>query len=729
MTRLDGAARRYFPSIQLVGVWLVYGLVRAALRVGADGWRFVAPATTASLAHAATWAFLTPLIAHTTRRARRAKVGLVRAVAVHVALGTVCTVLSTAAYHYGMIWTLGRTPWGFWQTFARTADVNLVTYVIAISVILMWDYRRAALAADLRSQALQSELSQARFQFLQRQLQPHFLFNALNAIAELTHEVPRVAATMLAHLRSLLSSALRASSRTQVPLREELALLEPYLAIQRTRFSDWLRIEQRIEPETLDVLVPPLVLQPLVENAIQHGLAARDVPGVLAIESRAWRGRLQLRVCDNGAGTGHGHARGLGIGLRNTEERLRSLYGSDFRLAVRDETGGGVTAEIDFPLRERLPAAAPAPPASLETAGDSEPPWPRLTKPRLVALVGMWLGLWAFWLAQTLFIVATSPSPVPMALSAILGDLVTALVWIPLTPLIARMADGIRTARWSWPPRIVVHLVLSLVVAYGHMEFVRLVTGYGEPAPWYVPINSSVLTMDVLLYAAIVAWVHGRDVAAWYRARAEDALSLTNALYDARWRALSASLEAELLVRVLDRVIATVPDDPRRAEEMIEQLADAVRQTLEATTVAHLPLQRELEVAQTVADLHRLVGEGDIRFVSDAPDDMQTLVPSGVVRNLIRLADHGALHGRTRVLDLHVRLTPASQRHRALELTASEPVWSAPEPAGARVPDGSPSVAHAAIEIRDPSHAVALFDAGGTDAHDVPDERVALVPA
>ena len=212
-----------------------------------------------------------------------------------------------------------------------------------------------ALQAE-RERALEAEglARQARLEALRYQLNPHFLFNTLNAISTLVSEGDASGANaMLARLSRLLRSTLEENTLEEIPLRREIAIAEEYLAIEKARLGARLNLKLSIAPDTLDVLVPTFFLQPLVENAIRHGIGPRPEGGTLAIETHLSGGRFHLYVSDDGVGAHAANgqqerARG-GIGLANTIERLRVLYGEDHGLIVKWPAEGGCRIEVQFP--------------------------------------------------------------------------------------------------------------------------------------------------------------------------------------------------------------------------------------------------------------------------------------------------------------------------------------------------------------------------------------------
>ena len=227
--------------------------------------------------------------------------------------------------------------------------------------------RLTAEAAGLQAERaqLEGQLAEARLAALRMQLNPHFLFNALNTVSAFIERDPERAQTMVAQLAGLLRRVLDGDKRSEIPLADELAILRDYLAIQRARFGDGLVVEEDVDPAALDALVPPLLLQPLAENAVEHGvsrlvgLAGRIEIGA-RIETPADDARqLVLTITDNGPGPDAPGARhGSGVGLANTRDRLQALYGDAARLTLEPAPSGGCVATSTLPLH--FPEAAHA---------------------------------------------------------------------------------------------------------------------------------------------------------------------------------------------------------------------------------------------------------------------------------------------------------------------------------------------------------------------------------
>jgi LytS/YehU family sensor histidine kinase len=196
----------------------------------------------------------------------------------------------------------------------------------------------------------------ARLQALRFQLQPHFLFNTLNAISTLIVEGESLAANrMLVQLAGFLRITLEESSAPEISLLREVSKTREYLAIEKARLGDRLDVDVSVAPGAEDALVPALLLQPLAENAIQHGIAPRPTGGRLTIRAMREGTRVRIEVADNGAGHSHRPPRGSrrGLGLANTLERLRVLYGNDHHLHVRWPDEGGCIVDLDLPYSTR----------------------------------------------------------------------------------------------------------------------------------------------------------------------------------------------------------------------------------------------------------------------------------------------------------------------------------------------------------------------------------------
>lgn len=354
-------------ALLILGAWTVYGLVHAVYWMATNQtqlWRWGWIVATA-LILAWVWAALTPLVFRLSTAAAPARVGWTASIAIHGAvLATISLVMTALRLALIAVLLTDVTPplasrfeyvpkifaEVFWSRAVFWADVHLFTYLTVVLTGLALASHRRYVDRALRAHVLETQLARAQLHFLELQLQPHFLFNSLNAIQELAHETPNAAERMLRRLHALLAMSLERSGRDEVSLAEELAALEPYLDIQRTRF-EWLSVKVSADEAARLALVPHLILQPLAENAIRHGLAVRQAPGHIDVSAERRGDRLLLRVRDDGVGLSPLKSGRPGIGLRNAGERLRQLYGADHRFELRQAPGSGVLVEIEIPYR------------------------------------------------------------------------------------------------------------------------------------------------------------------------------------------------------------------------------------------------------------------------------------------------------------------------------------------------------------------------------------------
>lgn len=241
----------------------------------------------------------------------------------------------------------------------RTLDFELPVYWALVGLQHAVDYHQEMRERELRAAQVETRLVAAQLGTLQQQLHPHFLFNTLHAISTLVHRDPQKADEMIERLSDLLRLTLDKVGVQEVPLAEELEYLRAYLDIEQVHFGDRLQIQYRISPGTLHALVPNLILQPLAENAIRHGLEPRRQAGRLSIEASLEGTQVVLRVRDTGRGLSRIGVAGTnaGVGLTNTRARLERLYGGAGRLDLEPNPGGGTVATVTMPFRPAVPAA------------------------------------------------------------------------------------------------------------------------------------------------------------------------------------------------------------------------------------------------------------------------------------------------------------------------------------------------------------------------------------
>jgi two-component system LytT family sensor kinase len=259
---------------------------------------------------------------------------------------------------------LGLTRWGLGMTLTKDPWVavrNLASFFFVADVLRYWmiaaAYHLLAYQQEMRDRAtresrLATKLAEAKLDALERRLHPHFLFNTLNTIAALIRKDPPAAAAMVGNLSDLLRAAVYSEPGREITLATELDLLARYTDIQLARFSDRLRMSVSAPPEVLPAYVPNMILQPIVENAIRHGIAPREAAGMLTLDAERQGERLRLIVRDDGVGRKRATNGGPdnGFGINGTRARLTQLYGEDFSFAIDDCDPTGTVVTIDLPF-------------------------------------------------------------------------------------------------------------------------------------------------------------------------------------------------------------------------------------------------------------------------------------------------------------------------------------------------------------------------------------------
>src|SRR6516162_2922361 len=301
------------------------------------------------------WSVLTPVVYELTRRFTFDRNSWTTSLPIHLVACVVLTVLAAVVIVLldpMITWTPEKHVSFFAHTLSRfLMDFQRYWYIVLITQAIA--YYGKYQERQLRSSQLEAQLANAQLEVLKIQLEPHFLFNTLNSIASLARHDGVAAEDMTLQLADLLRMSLDGVGVHEVPLHQELTFLQKYVDIQLTRFHDRLSVETEIDPRTLDTLVPNLILQPLVENAIRHGISPRRAPGLVRITT--WRDRddVWMEIRDNGVGftRNRGAAPPEGVGLRNTRGRLRQLYNDDHAMVLEDAPGGGCTVKIRVPYR------------------------------------------------------------------------------------------------------------------------------------------------------------------------------------------------------------------------------------------------------------------------------------------------------------------------------------------------------------------------------------------
>jgi two-component system LytT family sensor kinase len=288
---------------------------------------------------------LTPAVFWMARRYPLVKGSIARRIPIHLAAAIVFCVVWAVAGSFLSVALTGSTPYG-----AGVRSWVLTTIPFGVSVYFALLGVEHAIFYFVQSHEREAQLAEARLGALRMQMQPHFLFNSLNAITVIVRDRDTATATrMLEHLGEMLRRVMRADRPQEVTLAEELDFVRQYLAIEQVRFSDRLRPVYEIAPDLVAAAVPEFVLQPLVENAVRHGLAKRAAATLLRIEARRDGEDVVLTVIDDGPGPAEA---GEGVGLSNIRERLATLYGPRARLELAQVPEGGTRATVRLPFRE-----------------------------------------------------------------------------------------------------------------------------------------------------------------------------------------------------------------------------------------------------------------------------------------------------------------------------------------------------------------------------------------
>jgi signal transduction histidine kinase len=358
--------RRWVRLALIWGIWTFIGIV-FTLQGYFTSYRSERPmAFTDSLYLQMTWSYLwalaTPLVLWAAARLPIERNNWLRSALLHVPIGIVLSVILTALGHvlnwlyWG--WTMGK-PFSF-ERMGRFVVANfsegIGIYLLIALTSYAFNYYRRFREGQLRTFQLEAQLSQAQLQALKMQLHPHFLFNTLHSISALLNQDTEAARKMITRLGDFLRLTLENSGSQEVTLQQEMEFLSCYLEIERIRFRNRLVTHMDVAPQALEARVPNLILQPIVENAIRHGIAPRSTPGLIEIEAKHRNGTLRIQVRDNGPGLPKHRTSEIlfkkGLGLSNTETRLERLYGAAHLFDLSNNPDGGLTVTLEIPFHK-----------------------------------------------------------------------------------------------------------------------------------------------------------------------------------------------------------------------------------------------------------------------------------------------------------------------------------------------------------------------------------------
>lgn len=346
------------------GIWTFIGIV-FALQGYFTSYRSERPVPFVDSAYMQmTWAYLfalaTPLVLWASSRLPIERNNWIRSFLIHLPISIVLSVVVTSLGRVA-IWMYFGMPAGRPLTLESVTRFVIGNFTEAMGIYMLialtaysFSYYGRFREGQLRTLQLEGQLSQAQLQALKMQLHPHFLFNTLHSISALLTKDTEAARTMITRLGDFLRLTLENSGSQEVTLEEEMQFLYCYLEIERIRFQDRLLTRIDVPAPVLDAKVPNLILQPIVENAIRHGIAPRSTAGVIEIEAKQRNGMLRIQVRDNGPGLpAHRTYENLfkkGVGLANTETRLERMYGSSHLLDLTNNDGGGLVVTLELPF-------------------------------------------------------------------------------------------------------------------------------------------------------------------------------------------------------------------------------------------------------------------------------------------------------------------------------------------------------------------------------------------
>ena len=298
------------------------------------------------------WGALTLGIIWLVRRVPFSREHWKKSLLIYIGAGMLCVLIRiTTTWSLSLVTTtFGDSP--LRERLLYQFHNNFFFFAAIVGAVYAVDYGRRLRERELRTAQLETRLAQAQLQVLRMQLQPHFLFNTLHGISTLMHRDVEAADAMLTQLSELLRIVMTSDGEQETTLKREMDFLERYVDIQQTRFGERLKVHLDVDPEALDAMVPTLVLQPLVENAIRHAIAPRASGGRVEVAARRENGTLRLEVRDDGPGLPDGVAPRQGLGLANTRARLEQLYGTEHRVAFSRAPQGGLVVQLTLPFRQ-----------------------------------------------------------------------------------------------------------------------------------------------------------------------------------------------------------------------------------------------------------------------------------------------------------------------------------------------------------------------------------------
>ena len=531
------------------------------------------------------------------------KLTKIQRTATFVVLGVVSVIAETWAS--GILHWAGAPGTPFIRRLVGRSDTNLLFYVAILGACFAARGRRRQIASELSGARLQAAAAGAQLHVLTLQLHPHFLFNALNLISQLAYESVEAAQRAVANLRGLLVESLRHAVHREVTLDDELSFLRAYLEIQQARFRDRLHVTITSSRDVARAAVPHLVLQPIVENAIVHGISPRASAGRVEISARRSNDRLILSIDDDGRGIA-ADARD-GVGLRNTRLRLEQLFGADHTLALSPRDPRGTHVTIDLPFRE-----VPEIGAGVDDVGDSAATSVEAAVPS-PRRVPSWLPIVAGWAAVAMIWTEIGALPNPNRAVAfnyaatLIAYSINVGLWMLLTVFVVGVARRFDLGRRPTMAMVLTHLVVGTVTSVVHTA-VWLATLYAIGSPVFSEMLRSMFgwaIWDLAAYAAVVAL----STVVAFSARFRDsrlAIARSQArLSSARVASLRLRLQPRVLLSSLDALARVIALDAEASEATIARIGDLLRMLLARADREFVTLGEELELLDAYLDVVR----------------------------------------------------------------------------------------------------------------------------
>jgi LytS/YehU family sensor histidine kinase len=632
------------------------------------------------------WLLLSPLAFRLARRFPVRGRRRWRNLALHLPLGAAFLLLAMAVVvmvKTPLIPQAPRDPASMlrlgWSEYLRTLGWVFPFYGLLVSVAHAVDAYRDSHRRALRGVRLQALLERAQRDLLRMQLQPHFLFNTLHAVSALmARDVPS-ARRMIARLSDLLRLALDDDARHEVTVEEEVDFLERYAAIQKIRFGGRLSVEYEIDAAARRLLVPRLVLQPLVENAIGHGLSRLERGGCVTVRATTDGRRLTVRVLDDGRGLDPGAAPREGVGLGNTRARLAQLYGPDASLVLAGREEGGCEARIELPASTVERAAGPEPEPAHDEGHDAPIDWhapaPPAHEPRETGGAGArWaVGPYAAALAATTLLAAERTTASlyagvrqsgwnPTWLELFPYHLANWYPWLLAAPAVFWLARRLPVhGRRAWR-NLALHLPLSAAV-FMAASFVAAALKYPAsqarlPAGmtlWGL-VGATYRTSFAIylpVYFVILGVAHAVHAEREARRRALREARLHGLLERARRDALRMQLQPHFLFNTLHAVSALMDRDVLAARRMIARLSELLRLALDDDARHEVPLEEEVDFLDRYAEIQKIRFGGRLSVEYDVAAEarrvkvprllLQPLVENAITHGLARLERPGTV--------------------------------------------------------------------------------------